>query len=284
MGNWVGAYAALKNDGSVVTWGNIHNDVSGLQGVADIYADYDNFVALKKDGSLISWGNSFNENGNYERYVQNGDFNAKGATDPGRIKTIISNTNDSGFFAIKNDGSFISWGAAAYMDHIQGDATDPLWSNIWPDHYTWYFDLQPKKREILTNTERPLSFSMTPAFTHDGGVLVAESFGHWVVFNELPATDDNGVGITWRFSVQGFESDGITPKGEVCTLWTNHPYVAEHRRVVSFFQGTPGDICRVSAVGEPTAPYYAKYTDLPSVDLIIAAREQLPPEQQFPGQ
>ena len=282
VGNWIGAYAALKKDGSVVTWGNIHKDVSGLENVADIYADYDNFVALKEDGSLISWGNSFNENGNYDRYVQNGDFDATGVTDSGRIATVISNTNASGFFAIKNDGSFISWGGASYMDHIQSDATDPLWSNIWQDHYTWYFDLQPKKRDVLTNTERPLSFSMTPGFSHDGGVLVAESFEHWVVFNELPATDDNGIGILWRFSVEGFESDGVTPKKDVCTLWSNYPYDAEHRRVVSFFQGEPGDICRVSVVGEATAPYYALYTDLPGIDLTIAARDQLPPEQQFP--
>ena len=280
VGNGVGAYAALKDDGSVVTWGNVHNDVVNLQGVADIYSDYDNFLAFKKDGSLVSWGNSFNENNTYERYLQNGDFNAKDVSNPGRIATIISNTHSSGFFAIKNDGSFISWGAAAYMDHIQSHATDPLWSKILGDHYTWYFDLQPKKRGVLANKERPLSFSATPPFTHNGGTLVAKSFNHWVVFNELPATDDNGVGILWRLSVEGFESDGITPKTDVCTLWTNRPYDAEHRRVVSYFQAQPGDICRVSVVGEATAPYYAHYTNVLSVDLPIASLEQIYPEEE----
>ena len=278
LGNRVGAYAALKNDGSVASWGNWVEsfDASKLSsGVVDIHVDYDSFTAIKEDGSVISWGDRYNENGVYDRLVAAGFLSAKTETDPKRITTIISNPDSSGFFAIKKDGSFISWGFTAYLDHVYDHINDPIWSNIFPDHYAWYFDIEPSKRDVLSNTERPLTFFLPPVLSYDG-TLVVSNFYERAEFNELPATDNNGVGITWYFSVEGFESDGVTPKNEVCTLWSNSPYSVHHRRVVSFFSAEPGDICRVSVVGEATAPYYTDYTGVASVDLTILA-EPPPP-------
>ena len=275
VGNGVGAYAALKNDGSVVTWGNMLDRGRDLQsGVVDIHADHDSFAALKADGSVVSWGDRFNENGIYEKYRQNGDLGAKDETDPKRIKTITSYPLHSGFFAVRNDGSFISWGVAAYVDHSYDD--DPVWSRIWSNgHYAWYFGLEAKKRESSRiNHARPLFFSLPPKLTHQGG-LVERDFNEWAEFDALPGVDDNGVNIIWRFKVEGFQSDGSTPKNDVCLLWSNHPYSATHRRVVSGLSADPGDICRVSAVGEATAPYYSPYNTVPSVDLIIAPEKDL---------
>ena len=56
------AFAALRGDGSVVTWGHLHygGDSSAvqeqLQGVKQIQAASCSFAAIKADGSIVSWG------------------------------------------------------------------------------------------------------------------------------------------------------------------------------------------------------------------------------------
>ena len=59
----MGAFAAILEDGSVVSWGN--EDSGGdssavgdqLKGVQQIQATYDAFAAILKDGSVVTWGN-----------------------------------------------------------------------------------------------------------------------------------------------------------------------------------------------------------------------------------
>ena len=65
-----GAFAALKNDGSVVTWGNksygadsssVESEIS--DNVKEIKSsEFGGFKAIKNDGSSVSWGNSYNYN------------------------------------------------------------------------------------------------------------------------------------------------------------------------------------------------------------------------------
>ena len=63
------AFAALKNDGKVVTWGASNNggditnsdwtypvDVSDVSNVVQIYSTNHAFAALKNDGTVVSWG------------------------------------------------------------------------------------------------------------------------------------------------------------------------------------------------------------------------------------
>jgi alpha-tubulin suppressor-like RCC1 family protein len=58
------AFAALKADGSVVTWGADWSggDSSGVagqlsSGVMQIFSSGSAFAALKADGSVVTWGN-----------------------------------------------------------------------------------------------------------------------------------------------------------------------------------------------------------------------------------
>ena len=63
------AFAALKSDGSVITWGGLNGQVFGNNsssvansinsGVIDISSNQRAFAALKSDGSVITWGDSF---------------------------------------------------------------------------------------------------------------------------------------------------------------------------------------------------------------------------------
>ncbi len=59
------AFAALKEDGSVVTWGSSEDggDSSKVSkelksGVKAIFSTVSAFSALKEDGSVVSWGNA----------------------------------------------------------------------------------------------------------------------------------------------------------------------------------------------------------------------------------
>jgi hypothetical protein len=58
----VDAFAALRADGSVVTWGNItlYNSVArqlnGAIDVVEIFSTLQTFAALRADGSVVTWG------------------------------------------------------------------------------------------------------------------------------------------------------------------------------------------------------------------------------------
>ncbi|MEI8237211.1 MAG: hypothetical protein WCG11_08590, partial [Methylococcaceae bacterium] len=58
------AFAAIKNDGSVVAWGN--SDFGGtapnMTNVKQIFSTGYAFAALKNDGFVVSWGTDGNGN------------------------------------------------------------------------------------------------------------------------------------------------------------------------------------------------------------------------------
>ena len=154
IANTVDSFVALKNDGSVVAWGNsiTGGDISPIaleleSGVQDIYASYASFAAIKEDGSVLSWGDEIG--GIYTQMQDMGHLSAKSETDPKRITHLFSSSRRNGFFAVRNDGSAISWGAIAYPYHASfyDILDDPIWSRILPDmDYVRYFSLEPLKR------------------------------------------------------------------------------------------------------------------------------------------
>ena len=95
------AFAAIKNDGSVVAWGK--SDFGGtapnnITNVKQIFSSGFAFAALKNDGSVVSWGTT---DGN------NSPINTPNMTN---VKTISS--TESAFAALTNDGKVIAWGNA----------------------------------------------------------------------------------------------------------------------------------------------------------------------------
>ena len=102
-----GAFAALKPDGSVVTWG--HADRGGdsssvssslSSGVSAIYSTRYAFAALKTNGSVVTWGDS----------SEGGDSSSVSSLLSSGVSVIHS--TQRAFAALKTDGSVVTWGVA----------------------------------------------------------------------------------------------------------------------------------------------------------------------------
>ena len=109
------AFAALKEDGSVVSWGMDRFDggdwytvASDLQsGVAKIFSNGYAFAALKDDGSVVPWG------ADGRNYMS---VDAAALLSGGVVDIVVS--SNYGFVAVKSDGSIVIWGRdAGYNRH-----------------------------------------------------------------------------------------------------------------------------------------------------------------------
>ena len=91
------AFAALKADGSIMSWGDTRYGGSGAPtdaGYVDLYSNVMAFAARKADGSITAWGSA--ENG------------GSGAPADSGYATIYS--TQKAFAAVKADGSITAWG------------------------------------------------------------------------------------------------------------------------------------------------------------------------------
>ncbi|MFW1392068.1 Ig-like domain-containing protein [Vibrio parahaemolyticus] len=135
------SFAALKTDGSVVTWGNSNHggNSSAVQGqlvdVEKIFSTGSAFAALKPDGTVVTWGDS--DNGGDSSAVQSELTN---------VQTIFS--NDNAFAALKADGTVVTWGNASYGANSSG--------------------VQDQLTNVKTIFSGPLAFA---ALKHDGTVV-----------------------------------------------------------------------------------------------------------------
>ena len=103
------AFAAIKADGSVVTWGRsdyggdsraVANSLNGSVDVQQIYSTGRAFAALRADGSVVTWG-SQDEGGNSSAVKAQ----LNGSVD---VQQIFSNYG--AFAALRTDGSVVTWG------------------------------------------------------------------------------------------------------------------------------------------------------------------------------
>ncbi|MCX6409947.1 MAG: fibronectin type III domain-containing protein [Actinobacteria bacterium] len=131
-----GAYAALKQDGSLVVWGSVAyggdisctlaafpcNPVSQAtlsSGVRAVTSTFNAFAATKTDGSVVTWGPK----------ASGGDASCAVTSDcsPAPAGSLSSGVAQvfagyEAFAALKTDGSAVAWGNPAYG----GDASAPV--------------------------------------------------------------------------------------------------------------------------------------------------------------
>lgn len=103
------AFAAIKSDGSVVTWGpaDYGGDSSSvamkLKEVVAIRGTRSVFAALRKDGTVVTWGDKFGRNASDTSAVQS------------ELKDIVSiSATLEAFAARRSDGQVIAWGDIAH--------------------------------------------------------------------------------------------------------------------------------------------------------------------------
>jgi hypothetical protein len=107
--NWK-AFAALRADGSVVTWGNggyggdssaVAAALDGTIDVTQVFSTPSAFAALRVDGSLVTWGGSYG-----------GDSSAVAAALDGTIDVTQVFSTLHAFAALRADGSVVTGGIA----------------------------------------------------------------------------------------------------------------------------------------------------------------------------
>ena len=113
-----GAFAALRADGSVVTWGGrweewsafhayggdssaVASKVDGSIDVTEIFSTSGAFAALRADGSVVTWG----------ELSSGGDSGAVATQLDGTIDVTQVFSTDSAFAALRADGSVVTWGS-----------------------------------------------------------------------------------------------------------------------------------------------------------------------------
>eukprot|EP00933_Yihiella_yeosuensis_P059098 TRINITY_DN6001_c0_g1_i14.p1 TRINITY_DN6001_c0_g1~~TRINITY_DN6001_c0_g1_i14.p1 ORF type:complete len:215 (-),score=62.81 TRINITY_DN6001_c0_g1_i14:78-722(-) len=107
------AFAAIKADGSVVTWGgdaggDSSSVASLLKDVVSVTGSGIAFAAIKADGSVVTWG---------------GDAGGDSSSVASLLKDVVSVTGNGGAFAaIKADGSVVTWGAAECGGNLMSEA------------------------------------------------------------------------------------------------------------------------------------------------------------------
>jgi alpha-tubulin suppressor-like RCC1 family protein len=101
----LGAFAALRSNGSVVTWGNPEygGDSTSVRsslnsGVVQLFSTNSAFAALRQDGSVVTWGS-----------IKNGG-NSSSVANQLKSQVIDISSTKSAFAALKADGSVITWG------------------------------------------------------------------------------------------------------------------------------------------------------------------------------
>ena len=108
---------------------------------------------------------------------------------------------------------------------------------------------------IVVSAEPELTFNSTPTITLDGDAQFTASADSWIDFVALPASDDNGINISWTYTREDFDIDSTAlDAGDVCGLRerNNGKWSAKAKRGSVAYQS-----CRFTATG--TADGYQDY-------------------------
>ena len=110
------AFAALRSDGSVVTWGYstyggdssaVTSALNGTNDVTQVFSTESAFAALRIDGSVVTWGD-----GDY-----GGDSNAVANALNGSVDVTQVFSTAWAFAALRSDGSVVTWGDPSWGNH-----------------------------------------------------------------------------------------------------------------------------------------------------------------------
>ncbi|MBB3809674.1 SwmB domain-containing protein [Pseudochelatococcus contaminans] len=239
------AFAALKADGSVVTWGDAAHggDISAVavrlsSGVKEVFSSDGAFAALKADGSVVTWGAEANggdssavaaqlSSGVVEVFgtsyafaalkadgsvvtwgpsARGGDSSAVAAQLSGGVEQVFSTVD--AFAALKADGSVVTWGAAA----DGGDSTsvaNQLSSGVQQVFSTVYAFAALKVDGSVVTWGTAASGGDSTAVSAKLSSGVVQVFANGSAFAALKA---DGSVVTWGTAANGGDSTSVAEK------------------------------------------------------------------------
>ena len=227
------AFAALKSDGSVVTWGysNYGGDSSGVadqlsSGVTKIVSSIDGFAALKSDHSVVYWG-SHGAN-NFTTSIGDSVLRMRDVSLLLESDVVNIFASDSAFVALKRDGRLFGWGwgvgadtlgISHNMEYAQNKVVN-VFSNqnsfaalrdngsvvTWGDWDAGGNSFAVRNR-LLTGVTKVFSTQDSfAALKNDGTVVSWGGFG----------IDDNG--NTWEYGWVNVDGDEVKTRLRVSTI------------------------------------------------------------------
>jgi len=242
------AFAALKNDGAVVTWGHSARGgdsssvANSLTNVTEILYSSRAFAALKSDGSVVTWGE--------------GDYGGDSSSVSDNLTSIVEVVpNNQAFAALKNDGSVVTWGS-----NTDGGDSSSVASNltnvveirsleagfsilksdnsavIWGDEYLAHsniFDLT-NVVDIYYNGESYAALKADGSITFSGALSVndditdvAEIYSTYLYFyvikhdRSMVSFTNDGDGYFSYFGVSGTNVERLFMGGDQVSILTN---------------------------------------------------------------
>jgi hypothetical protein len=198
------AFAALKNDKTVVTWGG--DGVGGdsatvaaqLTDVKSITASESAFAALKNDGSVVTWGHA----------DWGGDSStiADQLTD---VKAIFANKYE--FAAVKTDGSVVTWG----WTRGEPKPTGLTGVNTIFSTQTGFAALKNDKTVVTWGVDGGDSSAVTSQLVN---VTTIKS----TVRGAFAALKNDGSVVTWGEAIWGGDSSAVTAQlTDVKSIYSN---------------------------------------------------------------
>ena len=195
------AYAALKSDGSVVTWGDAGGggDSSSVaakltSGVRTIRSTGGAFAALKNDGSVVTWGD----------IDSGGDSLSVAASLSSEVTALYS--NGSAFAAVKSNGSVVAWG---HYSQVPSATAGKLSSGVQSvqGSNTAFAALKDDGSVVAWGDADTGGDSTSVAANLSSGV--SRIYSNDAAFAALKG---NGSVVTWGFALVGGDSTSVASK------------------------------------------------------------------------
>lgn len=198
------AFAALKTNGSVITWGDVNyggnsSSVSAYlsSGVVAIYSSGSAFAALKTNGRVVTWGN-----------VDYGGNSSSVSADLSSGVVMIYSTN-AAFAALKSDGRIVTWGGSGGGGDSSSVSADlsagvvKIYANM-----AAFAALKTNGSVVTWGAAIPYNYggdSSSVSASLAGGVLAVYAGSY-----AFAALKTNGSVITWGWPQSGANSSSVS--------------------------------------------------------------------------
>ncbi|MGD9971217.1 MAG: DUF4347 domain-containing protein, partial [Sulfuricurvum sp.] len=271
------AFAALRADGSVVTWGSsiyggdsssVASQIDGTLDVTQVFSAYRAFAALRTDGSVVTWGNS----------SYGGDSSSVAAKLDGTIDVTQIFSTYYAFAALRADGSVVTWGSSsngADSSSVASQIDGTI--DVTQVFSTGYAFAALRADGSVVTWGSYSGDSSSVAAKLDGTIDVTQVFSTAYAFAALRA---DGSVVTWGSSTSGGDSSSVTSQidgtldvlnlSDISSNIYIHAPVASNTAITLDEDSHAGGTLPVSTDADGDSITYATYSDPSHGTLSIA--------------